>query len=154
MNTSKKIKMTVELEVTVPQALALQAMFDYWNTLAGRGSSRFVSFYADGDGNFRPKAKYMFSEEVPFLSGLLRHLAETEDIDGHKKFDFDAIAWKLAEPQEYEAMLKRIGYDDDEIILRLVKEFERQDEHGKRQLVSIVADEIERRRGIKRGKTK
>ena len=29
-----RIKMTVNMDVTIPQALALQAMFEYWNKLS------------------------------------------------------------------------------------------------------------------------
>ena len=147
MNTSRKIKMSVELEVTIPQALTLQAMFNYWNQLSGKGSSRFVAFYADGDGNFRPKANCTFSEELPFLSGLLNHLAVVEDLDGNRKYDFDPIAWKLKEPEEYGVMLKRIGYDDDEVVRSMVAEFDKQDEHTRAQLTSIVVEELQRRRG-------
>ena len=34
---SKRIKMNIEMDVTVPQALALQSMFEYWNILANMG---------------------------------------------------------------------------------------------------------------------
>lgn len=42
---SEKVKLTVEMEVTVPQALTLQAMFGRWNTLSNLGSSQFISFF-------------------------------------------------------------------------------------------------------------
>ena len=146
MNTSRKIKMTVELEVTIPQALTLQAMFDYWNQLSGKGSSRFVAFYADGDGNFHPQAKCTFSEELPYLNAHMRHLAVVEDLDGNRKYDFDPVAWKLSEPEEYGVMLKRIGYDNDEVVRSMVAEFDKQDDHTKEQLIYIVASEIRKQR--------
>ena len=51
---------TFEIEVTmkdrwVPHFLA---MLEYMQYLGGEGSSRMVSFYADGDGDFRPKFKW------------------------------------------------------------------------------------------------
>lgn len=103
MDTSRKIEMTVTLNVTIPQALALQAMFDHWNSLSSVGSSRQVSFYVDGDGNFHTHAQCKFSEEIPELDDHLRHLAElSEDGSGVDhcgspiaSFDFDAIGWVL-----------------------------------------------------------
>ncbi len=102
MDTSRKIEMTITLNVTVPQALALQAMFDHWNSLSSMGSSRQVSFYVDGDGNFHTHAKCKFSEEIPELDNHLRDLAELTgesetDAAGSPvaSFDYDAIAWRL-----------------------------------------------------------
>lgn len=105
MDTSKKIEMTVTLNVTVPQALALQAMFDHWNSLSSMGSSRQVSFYVDGDGNFHTHAKCKFSEEIPELDNHLKELAELSaensgtDWAGSPiaSFDFDGIAWALGD---------------------------------------------------------
>jgi hypothetical protein len=36
--------MTVKMQVTPAQALALQAMFKHWNRLASWGSSRMIGF--------------------------------------------------------------------------------------------------------------
>ena len=103
MDTSRKIEMTVTLNVTVPQALALQAMFDHWNSLSSMGSSRQVSFYVDGDGNFHTHAQCKFSEEIPELDNHLRDLAELSDKNSSTdwagspmaSFDFDQIGWAL-----------------------------------------------------------
>lgn len=98
MDNSEKIKMKVEMEVTIPQALALQAMFKHWNRLGSWGSSRFISFFVDGDGNFRPNASWFFSERIPELTEELETAAIVEDDgNGNLKFDFDSIAWKLRE---------------------------------------------------------
>lgn len=91
------------MDVTIPQGLALKAMFDHWNRLANIGGSREVAFYADGDGNFRPEAECKFSEDVPELDDELRELARIGDDDSGTDrhgspmalFDFDAIAWKI-----------------------------------------------------------
>ena len=102
MDTSRRIEMTITLNVTVPQALALQAMFDHWNSLSSMGSSRQVSFYVDGDGNFHTHAKCKFSEEIPELDNHLRDLAELTDNGDTLSsgsplaaFDYDAISWTL-----------------------------------------------------------
>lgn len=39
------------------------AMLKYMEQLGGMGSSREVTFYADGDGDFRPK--FEFAERLP-----------------------------------------------------------------------------------------
>lgn len=95
-----RIKMTVEMEVTEPQALALQAMFKYWNYLASVGSSRFVGFYVDGDGNFKPKTKITFSEPVHELTDEMCKISVVTDRDGNRNYDFDPIAWKINHPPE------------------------------------------------------
>ena len=66
-----KIKMTVSMDVTVPQALTLQAMFKTWNVFASRGHSDVVGFYVDGDGDFHPNCEVAY--------------------------DYDSIAWMLAD---------------------------------------------------------
>ncbi len=105
IDTHKKIKMTVTMDVTIPQALALQAMFEYWNGLGNAGATREVAFYTDGDGNFHPNAQFEFSEEIPMLNDTLRELALVDKDDSGTDrygspmalFDFDSIAWKIGE---------------------------------------------------------
>lgn len=93
---SKRIKMTVEMDVTVPQALALEAMFKHWNRLSSWGSSRMIPFYVDGDGDFHPNAVCTYSETIPELTQELEQLAMVEnDNNGQVSFDYDAIAWKI-----------------------------------------------------------
>jgi len=99
---SKKIKMYVEMEVTISQGLALQAMFEHWNFLSNMGSSRLVAFFVDGDGNFHPKVTTSFSEVIPELTKELKEKAMIGTMEGEvpfggAKFDFDPIAWKLDE---------------------------------------------------------
>ncbi len=89
------MKVIVEMDVTEAQALTLQAMFEYWNRLASVGASRFVAFYVDGDGSFHPNCKVSFSEEVMELNNEIRRVAIREDKDGHRKYDFDSVAWYL-----------------------------------------------------------
>ncbi len=97
MNDMDKFQMRVTMSVTLPQALALQSMFDYWSKLGRVGSSRDVSFFVDGDGNFRPECTFVFSEDVPHLTAKLRELAVKSENEGHRQYDFDSIAWSLKE---------------------------------------------------------
>lgn len=94
-----KVTMTVVLpDLTEAQAIALEAMFRRWRYLGGVGSSRAVSFYADGDGNFRPKPQVSFSRD-PYPTAdedqreKLRAFAEKSE----NNFDFDPVAWALRE---------------------------------------------------------
>lgn len=92
----ERIEMNVTMQVTVPQALALQAMFKHWNRLASWGSSRMVAFYVDGDGNFKPKCEWKYSSQVPELTEELEKLSlVSNDEHGKIEFDFDPIAGRL-----------------------------------------------------------
>ena len=66
-----KIEFTVSMKVTIPQMLALKAMFEYWNILANIGASRFVGFYVDGDGDFHPNCLFFQSKETQELNDEL-----------------------------------------------------------------------------------
>ena len=90
-----RINMTVQLEVTKSQGLALQAMFEYMNSLGDAGGSRKVAFYADGDGNFKPHAKVSYDGEMPELTEEFSRISVVEDHDGDRVYDFDPIGWAL-----------------------------------------------------------
>ena len=92
---SEKIKMTIDMQVTVPQALALQAMFKYWDHLASAGGSRTVAYNVDGDGNFKPKCNVSFDRDIPELTKEMEELAVVRDSGGDRVYDFDPIAWHL-----------------------------------------------------------
>ena len=48
--------LTIEINnLTEAQAIAIEDMMSTWVSLGNMGSSRWTKFYADGDGNFRPK---------------------------------------------------------------------------------------------------
>jgi len=95
----ERLKMTVTMEVTPAQAIALEAMFDEWNKLGVWGASRQVSFFADGDGNFRPDAKVTYDAdpytEFPKHSpeDLRRKARISPDEAEPIAFDFDPVAW-------------------------------------------------------------
>jgi hypothetical protein len=93
---SDKIEMTIKLQVTEAQALTLQAMFEYMNELGSVGASRYVAFYADGDGDFQPKAECTYSEPVRPLTDDMKKIAVVEDNHGHRKYDFDNMGWYIA----------------------------------------------------------
>lgn len=76
--------------------------------LGNVGSSRMCSFYADGDGDFRPKINIDYPESLPEIkeiSGILTmdDIKEAKDnnrriiqsTNGDFAIDFDSIAWKI-----------------------------------------------------------
>ena len=90
-------KKTINVEIsniTEAQAIALEDMFRTWMSLGSLGCSRWTSFYADGDGNFRPKIK---------VNGKNAEYAEVISDDMRKelwdnneyRIDYDSIAWRL-----------------------------------------------------------
>ena len=107
-----RVKMTVEMSVTVPQGLALQAMFEHWNRLSRMGSSRMVPFYVDGDGDFKPNCTIHLEGDVPELTPELTLLANCADPNEDPQFDYDAIAWKLREPTRKEYVDERMYLAD------------------------------------------
>jgi hypothetical protein len=77
VDTHRKIKMAVSMEVTIPQALALTEMFKLWTQLGSQGSSRDVSFFVDGDGNFQPKCEIITSIPLPEISDAVKKSAKS-----------------------------------------------------------------------------
>lgn len=97
-----RVTMNVAMQVTPAQGVALQAMFDYWAACGRVGSSRKVTFYVDGDGDFKPDCQVTFNDPAgifPILSGQLREetaaKAVVEDHDGDRVYDADGVAWLL-----------------------------------------------------------
>jgi hypothetical protein len=97
MKTNETVNLTVSMKVTIPQALALKAMFEYWNQLSNLGSSREVAFYVDGDGNFHPQCKVTTDVELPELTDELKKLPVKRDNNGSRLYDYDNLAWYLSE---------------------------------------------------------
>ena len=85
-------EITVTMTVTKAQAIALKAMFVYWNRLASMGSSRKVAFYVDGDGDFHPTCRISGAPEV---TDEHHKLAVIEDNDGNRVYDYDPVAWSM-----------------------------------------------------------
>ena len=103
------IRVAVYLTATIPQALALQAMFRYWNQLSGLGGSRRVAFYVAVDGNFHPDAQFvnLSEQKLPRLTDEIREAAISGEERGDCLFDFDPVAWLLRKREdEYQDRLR------------------------------------------------
>ena len=87
-------------DVTIPQAAALRALFEQMRILGGMGGSRWVCFYSDGDGNFRPKPVYVVSEHADVVKEWSEGAGSWDhpDYQGEYRVDFDSIAWPLTHP--------------------------------------------------------
>lgn len=85
---------TIRANVTEAQALALEVMIGQWNSLSSMGSSRFVAFYADGDGNFHPAARMYKPRCWRQLTDELTDAAINWEND-ICLIDFDPIDWML-----------------------------------------------------------
>lgn len=82
--------------ITIAQSIALEDMLSTWQGLGSAGASRWTSFFADGDGNFRPNILY--NGHPPQKTDLLE---EEDTWQGRDyKIDFDAIGWKLYDKEE------------------------------------------------------
>jgi hypothetical protein len=72
----KEFTITVRMkERWIPHFLS---MLKYMERLGGMGCSREVSFYADGDGDFRPKFKF----DIDF-----EEVKPVKDVDGNRLYD-------------------------------------------------------------------
>ena len=79
--------------LTVPQKEALEDMLATWMCLGSLGSSRWTSFFADGDGDFRPKItvkdkRGLFSRRPKFTDRLERKKLWKS---GDYRIDYDAL---------------------------------------------------------------
>jgi hypothetical protein len=74
-----KVKFTIECEMNGRWVPHFLGMLRYMQQLGSMGSSRVVSFYADGDGDFRPKFKW---DEK-----LLSDGKPTSTVDGNNFYD-------------------------------------------------------------------
>ena len=109
MRDRTKRTLTVVIEnVTESQEIALNDLFATWQSLGSMGSSRWTAFFADGDGDFRPKIT-VNGEKAKFTDLLDRKLMwKSDDIVASSfargndayKIDFDWIGWKLQEIED------------------------------------------------------
>ena len=68
MNLRERRTLTITVDnINIADAVALQKMFKHMQSLGSKGSSRVCSFYADGDGGFRPKVSFDYPVELPEL---------------------------------------------------------------------------------------
>lgn len=73
------MKFTVEVEMQDRWVPHFLAMLGYMQLLGGLGGSRMISFYADGDGDFRPKFKW--DPELPEVARPIK------DNNGDRTYD-------------------------------------------------------------------
>jgi hypothetical protein len=89
----KTINVKIE-NITESQAIALEDMFRTWVALGKIGSSRWTSFYADGDGNFRPNIK-VDGKDAKYSSLISEEVRNKMWEKEEYRIDFDIIGWKL-----------------------------------------------------------
>jgi hypothetical protein len=109
---AQKLVITID-NIEQDNAIALIKMFKYMQYLGNIGSSRMCSFFADGDGSFRPKISFDYPEELPEveIDSVVEYDRETKKYNkdvrmssGDFVIDPDAIAWKIyhdPEPEDY-----------------------------------------------------
>lgn len=68
------IKIEIEIEgLTEAQEIAIKDFLYEWMRLGKIGGSRWTAFYADGDGDFRPKIKINNKEIEPSAIRLINY---------------------------------------------------------------------------------
>jgi hypothetical protein len=110
MRDRTKRKLTIEIEnVTEAQEIALNDLFATWQMLGNIGASRWTAFFADGDGDFRPKIT-INGEKAKFTDLIDRNgmwkpdstVASYFVLGDAYKIDFDWIGDKLQEKEDRE----------------------------------------------------
>ena len=88
--------------LTEAQKIALEELFYQWRSLGDLGSSRWTAFYADGDGNFRPRITINGKAPQPSqLAGGPRKRWRDEFRERNVyAIDFDTIGWALREQKD------------------------------------------------------
>lgn len=90
--------------LTEPHKIALEDMLKQWEVMGGLGCSRWTAFYADGDGNFRPKIKIdgrkVEYQKLIDAKRMSRKVEIGEKLyedrfDADYAIDFDWIAWAM-----------------------------------------------------------
>src|SRR5690348_4857699 len=96
MDLEVKIK-----DITEAQAIVLEEFFAQMVNLGQLGGSRWVCFYSDGDGNFRPKID-VNGKKAQFAPDDLLTDEQRKEMwqKGEFRIDFDTIAWALRKKNE------------------------------------------------------
>jgi hypothetical protein len=96
------MKATIVLDgLTAAQLIAVEDMLWEWQRLGSWGSSRWTCFFADGDGNFRPRIT--INDNPPKPTSLIdrsKLWTGGSEVSGEYRIDFDAVAWKLREMED------------------------------------------------------
>jgi len=99
MSNQDCVSMKIELSnLTKAQAIAIEEMFAIWKDLSSVGSSRYVAFFADGDGNFHPTIA--INDKLPThkgneVMGKDYFIEQTVTKTSAYWVDFGPITWKL-----------------------------------------------------------
>ncbi len=84
--------MIIEItNLTEAQKIAIEDMMHTWTALGNLGASRWTAFFADGDGDFRPKIT--IDGENPKSTNIISNDSKWQGDE--YRMDYDAIAWKL-----------------------------------------------------------
>lgn len=116
---SKTYSTTIKIDnLTDAQLVAIEDMMYQWQRLGGIGSSRWTCFFADGDGNFKPRITMDGNDVKPteYIADndkwkTLKILQKPNINNGLKEeewrplnecymIDFDVIAWPMHAAQE------------------------------------------------------
>jgi len=98
------MKITVEIDnLTEPQKLAIEDLLAMWQHLGSIGGSRWTAFFADGDGDFRPKVLINGHKPEPCVlikpKDRWKNLWYEDRYGQHPEemylIDFDEIAWAM-----------------------------------------------------------
>ena len=102
------MKITVEIDnITEAQAIALEDMFAKMVTLGNIGGSRWVAFFSDGDGNFRPKIKVNGNDAKDTDIIDTKKLWKPMNDSDVYKMDFDSIAWALDDEEHMNEVMRK-----------------------------------------------
>ena len=103
---------TLNIEIknlTKSQKIAIEQMLHLWVVFGKQGTSRWVNFFADGDGNFHPKIKIngedTKEQKAYFKPDILSYFNSNKSMFGREinekcymyNIDFDDVAWQLRE---------------------------------------------------------
>lgn len=93
-------RLTIILDhISVPQAIAFKKFFEFMQTTGQVGSSRWAAYFADGDGDFKPKIVAFYHDKTLAESEkkmqIIEHIKDEEVIG----IDYDSIAWELREKE-------------------------------------------------------
>ena len=101
MENNKKLIIEID-NLTTAQELAIKELMYNWEYSGIIGSSYWTAFFADGDGNFRPKIKInnenVKSNKLANDCGIIKQHLNLSNRDF--AIDFDCLAWKLDETEE------------------------------------------------------
>ena len=106
--------------ISKAQAIALIKMAKIMQYCGRVGISRDVTFYADGDGDFRPDVKFECSEELPFDTKFATDLSIWRAIESNENFkiDYDDIAWQIDDSNGQALKLKEKSEDEYDMFIK------------------------------------